>query len=512
MSVVPGKPVGPPDPATAGPPSIQPSLERVRELAAAGKTVVPLAYSFIEDCETPVSAFLKLRGGGPAFLLESAEQGMRFGRWSFIGVKPRALIMLKDGQLKVDGELTEFEDPYRAVAQMLEKYVPAELPELGLPPFTGGAMGLFGYDLVRYVEPLGEPNPDPIGIPDMALTITGALVAFDHTKHRVIVISNVFLDGDDADVETAYADAVAKIEEIREQLAGPLPAQSHEPTSLEPFESNMGDEGYAGAVDTIKEYVRAGDAYQVVPAQRWSGPCPVDPFSIYRGIRAINPSPYMYFLEFDDFHLAGGSPEPLVKVTNGHAEYRPIAGTRPRAEDAAGDAALAAELLADEKERAEHMMLVDLGRNDLGRVCEYGSVKVDDLMRIETFSHVLHIVSSISGTLRDGESPIELLRSCLPSGTLSGAPKVRAMQIIDEVEPHKRGPYAGSVGYISFGGDLDTCIVIRTVVVKDGIAHIQAGGGIVADSDPATEVAETHAKSRAVFRAMELAAAQPDWG
>lgn len=517
MSTVPGRPAGPPDPATAGPPSVQPSVERVRELAAQGKTVIPLSYSFVEDCETPVSAFLKLRGGGPAFLLESAEQGMRFGRWSFIGVKPRSLIVLKDGELTIDGEHRDFDDPYRAVADLLKRYVPAELPELGLPPFTGGAMGLFGYDLVRYVEPLGEPNPDPVGIPDMALTITGALVAFDHTKHRVIIISNVFLDTqpDDtaaADVDAAYADAVAKIDEIRATLAGPLPAQHHEPVPIESFTSNMGDEGYAAAVDTIKEYVRAGDAYQVVPAQRWSGPCPVDPFSIYRGIRAINPSPYMYFLEFDDFQMAGGSPEPLVKVTDRHAEYRPIAGTRPRAEDPAGDAALAAELLADEKERAEHMMLVDLGRNDLGRVCEYGSVKVDDLMRIETFSHVLHIVSSISGTLREGESAIELLRSCLPSGTLSGAPKVRAMQIIDEVEPHKRGPYAGSVGYVSFGGDLDTCIVIRTVVVKDGIAHIQAGGGIVADSNPATEVAETHAKSRAVFRAMELAAAQPDWG
>ncbi len=512
MSGPAGKTSGSADPA-AGTPKLLPTLERVRELAAAGKTVIPLTYSFIEDCETPVSAYLKLRGDGPSFLLESAEQGMRFGRWSFIGVKPRSLIVLSDGKLTVDGEAARFEDPYRAVASHLERYVPAELPELDLPPFVGGAVGLFGYDLVRYVEPLCEPNPDPIGIPDMALTITGALVAFDHTKHRVIVISNVFLDGDElADVDAAYAEAAARIDEIRTALARAVPPQSHEPIEPEPFVSNMGDDGYAKGVETIKEYVRAGDAYQVVPAQRWSGPCPVDPFSIYRGIRAINPSPYMYFLEFEDFHLAGGSPEPLVKVTGRHAEYRPIAGTRPRAEDPAGDAALAAELLADEKERAEHMMLVDLGRNDLGRVCEYGSVKVDDLMRIETFSHVLHIVSSISGTLRDGESAIELLRSCLPSGTLSGAPKVRAMQIIDEVEPHKRGPYAGAVGYVDFGGNLDTCIVIRTIVVKDGQAHIQAGGGIVADSAAATEVAETHAKSRAVFRAMELAAAQPEWG
>jgi len=494
-----------------GPPQLAPTLERVRQLAADGKTVIPLTYAFIEDSETPISAFLKLRGSGPAFLLESAEQGNRFGRWSFIGVKPRALVLLKDGELTIDGKPTEFEDPYRAVAADLAQYVPAELPELELPPFTGGAVGLFGYDLVRYVETkLGEPNPDPVGLPDMALTITGALVAFDHFKHRVIVIANIFLE-DGADVETAYAEAETTIGEIREALAGPVPRQAHEPLPAEEFESNIGDAGYAEAVEKIREYVRAGDAYQVVPSQRWSGPCPVDPFSIYRGIRAVNPSPYMYFLEFDDFHIAGASPEPLVKVTGRHAEYRPIAGTRPRAEDPAADVALGEELLADEKERAEHVMLVDLGRNDLGQVCEYGSVVVDDLMRIEVFSHVIHIVSSISGTLREGESAIELLRSCLPAGTLSGAPKVRAMEIIDELEPVKRGAYAGAVGYISFGGDLDTCIVIRTVVVKDGIAHVQAGGGIVADSDAATEVAETHAKSRAVFKAIELAASQPDW-
>jgi anthranilate synthase component 1 len=290
-----------------------------------------------------------------------------------------------------------------------------------------------------------------------------------------------------------------------------VPASEGAAVDVPDFESNIGDAGYAGAVEAVKEYVRAGDAYQVVPSQRWSGECPVDPFSIYRGIRAINPSPYMYFLEFDDFHIAGASPEPLVKVTGRHAEYRPIAGTRPRGEDPAADVALGEELLADEKEIAEHVMLVDLGRNDLGQVCEYGSVKVDDLMRIETFSHVLHIVSQISGELREGESAIELLRSCLPAGTLSGAPKVRAMEIIDELEPQKRGAYGGAVGYIDFRGNLDTCIVIRTVVVKDGMAHIQAGGGIVADSDAQTEVAETHAKSRAVFNAIDLAAAQENW-
>ena len=488
-----------------------PSLERVRQLAAGGKTVIPLAHSFIEDRETPVSAFLKLRGDGPAFLLESAEQGNRFGRWSFIGIKPRALITLKDGELSFSGEPRDFDDPYRALAADLEQYVPAELPELELPPFTGGAVGLFGYDLVRWVEPrLGDPNPDPVGLPDMAVTITGALVAFDHFKHRVTLIANIFID-DSTDVDAAYAEAEATIAELRSRLAAAPPPTETAPAEIEEFESNIGDEGYADAVERVKEYVRAGDAYQVVPSQRWSGPCPADPFSIYRGIRAINPSPYMYFLEFDDFHIAGASPEPLVKVTGRHAEYRPIAGTRPRGESPSADAALSEDLLADEKERAEHVMLVDLGRNDLGQVCEYGSVKVDDLMRVETFSHVLHIVSSISGTLREGESSIELLRSCLPAGTLSGAPKVRAMEIVDELEPVKRGAYAGAVGYVDFGGNLDTCIVIRTVVIKDGVAHIQAGGGIVADSDPQTEVAETHAKSRAAFGAIKLAAEQEDW-
>lgn len=490
----------------------EPSLARLRELVATGATVIPLSESFVEDVETPVSAFLKLRGQGPAFLLESAEQGNRFGRWSFIGVRPRSLITLRDGEMKVDGEVTEFSDPYRFVAEHLARYVPAETTDGQLPPFTGGAVGLFGYDLVRHVEPvLGAPNPDPVGLPDMALTITGALVAFDHLQHHLTVIVNIFID-EDTDLEAAHDEAVRTIEEIRERLRGPVPRPERVgAVEMPTFESNIGDAGYASAVERVRDYVRAGDAYQVVPSQRWSGECPVDPFSIYRGIRAINPSPYMYFLEFDDFHIAGASPEPLVKVTGRKAEYRPIAGTRPRAEDPGADAKLAEDLLGDEKEIAEHVMLVDLGRNDLGRVCEYGSVKVDDLMRIETFSHVLHIVSQIGGTLKEDESAIELLRSCLPAGTLSGAPKVRAMQIIDELEPHKRGAYGGAVGYVDFRGDLDTCIVIRTVVVKDGLAHVQAGGGIVADSDAPAEVAETHAKSRAVFRAIELATLQEEW-
>lgn len=486
---------------------ITPSLDEARELARE-HNVIPLSYTFIEDCETPVSAFLKLRGAGPAFLLESAEQGLRFGRWSFIGVRPRSRILLRDGVFTVDGEPRPFSDPYRAVAEEVGRYSQAPLP--GLPPFTGGAVGLFGYDLVRYVEPVGEPLPDPVGLPDLALVITGALVAFDHLNHRITILSNVFV-GDDGDVAAAYADAERVIGEIRESLAGAVPLGGHAEREVGEFVSNMGADGYSEAVDRIKEYVRAGDVFQVVPAQRWSGPCPVDPFSIYRGLRAVNPSPYMYFLEFDDFEVAGASPEPLVKVTGDLAEYRPIAGTRPRGATAEQDIALAADLLADAKERAEHVMLVDLGRNDLGRVCEYGSVQVDELMQVETYSHVLHIVSSISGKLRAGESAIELLRACLPAGTLSGAPKVRAMQIINDLEPHKRGAYGGSVGYLSFNGDLDACIVIRTAWVKDGQAHVQAGGGIVVDSDPASEVAETIHKSAAVFNAIELALAQKEW-
>ncbi len=277
------------------------------------------------------------------------------------------------------------------------------------------------------------------------------------------------------------------------------------------YTSNQGADGYALAVEQVKELIRAGDCYQVVPSQRWSADSPVEAFSIYRGLRTVNPSPYMYFLDFEDFQIAGASPESLVKVTGRRAEQRPIAGTRPRASTAREDLERADELLADEKERAEHVMLVDLGRNDLGRVCEYGSVGVDDLMAVETYSHVMHIVSSVSGTLRDGVTSMDALRASLPAGTLSGAPKIRAMQIIDELEPAKRGPYGGAVGYLSYSGDLDTCIYIRSAVVKDGRVHVQAGGGIVADSEAAFEVRETEAKAGAVFRAIEVACRQEDW-
>jgi len=494
----------PPD----SPVAVGPSLEEVRELARA-HNLVPLRQTFIDDCETPVSAYLKLRGDGPSFLLESAEQGQRFGRWSFLGFRPRGVIRLQDGAMTVDGAEREFGgDPYGAVADELSRYRIA--PIEGLPPFVGGAVGLFGYDLVRYAEPsVGPANPDELGTPDLALMVTDVIVAFDHLRHEVSILANVFADGEDLD--GAYAAAVATIAEVRERLAGPVPRADAGRREPPEYRSNLGSAGYAEAVERCKAYIHAGDAYQIVPSQRWSADCPVSAFSIYRGLRAVNPSPYMYFLDFGDFEIAGASPESLVKVTGRRAEQRPIAGTRPRAGTVAGDAARAADLLADEKERAEHVMLVDLARNDLGRVSEYGSVRVDDLMAIETYSHVLHIVSSVSGTLRDEVTPMEALAASLPAGTLSGAPKIRAMQIIDELEPTRRGPYGGSVGYLSYSGDLDACIYIRSALVKDGRVHLQAGGGIVADSDPDYEVSETEHKAGAVFQAIDLACRQGDW-
>ncbi len=501
-------------------PGLEPDLDRARELAQSAN-VVPVRYRFIDDCETPVSAFLKLRGEGPAFLLESAEQG-RLGRWSFLGFRPRAILRWSDGRLSEWGgdtaaesgtgaapdRVTEAPDPYAAAAEYLGRYEIAEPDEL--PPFAGGAVGFFGYDLVRTVEPLAEPNPDPVGLPDMALMITDVLVAFDHQRHEVTLIANAFVE--DGGIEEAYSRAVDTIGEVRERLREPVPAV--EPAAERPpidFQSNMSREQFEQTVSRIIEYVHAGDAFQVVPSQRFTSPCPVEAFSIYRGLRTVNPSPYMYFLDFGDFEIAGASPEPLVKVTGDRVETRPIAGTYPRGADEEEDRLAAERLLQDAKERAEHVMLVDLGRNDLGRVCAYGSVKVDELMVVETYSHVLHIVSQVSGKLREDVSAMDALRSILPAGTLSGAPKVRAMQIIDELEPQKRGPYGGAVGYLSYTRDLDTAIYIRSVVVKDGLVHVQAGGGTVADAKPAYEYNESVNKAKAVFRAVELAAEQPEW-
>jgi anthranilate synthase component I len=492
---------------------IEPTLERARELARE-HNLIPLRHTFIADCETPVSAFLKLRGLAPeepAFLLESAEQGQRMGRYSFLGIRPRAVVRWSLGDPG---------DPYAYAAAALAPYRQAPLPEL--PHFAGGAVGFFGYDLVRAVEPLGEPNPDPLGLPDMALMLSDVVVVFDHLMHTLTVLAHAYVEGDGEgtgvegeDFERAYARASATIAQVRAALDGPLPQETarSRPREHRPpvFEPEMERSQFEAMVARIVEYVYAGDAFQVVPSQRWSAPIEQDAFSVYRGLRAVNPSPYMYFLDFGDFQVAGASPEPLLTVTGRTVSTCPIAGTRPRGESAEEDRRIAQELLADEKERAEHVMLVDLGRNDLGRVCEFGSVEVQTFMAVETYSHVMHIVSTVDGRLREGIAPMDALRSVLPAGTLSGAPKVRAMQIIDELESVKRGGYGGAIGYLSYTGDLDTCIHIRTFVVKDGRAYVQAGGGTVADAKPAYEYEESLAKARAVMRAVELAAAQPNW-
>jgi len=472
---------------------------------AEGKhNLIPVYASFIDDCQTPVSAFLKLRAlapNEPAFLLESAEQGHYVGRWSFIGLRPRAVLRWSLGDPG---------DPYALAAGFVGGL--RQAPMASAPPFTGGAVGYFGYDLVRTVEPLGEPNPDPLGVPDMALMLCDLLVIFDHLKHTVTVLAHADLEAE-PDAGRAHAAAERKLEEVRAALDGPIPdaPAGNRAREMPEFRSNMAQGEFEAMVARIIEYIYAGDAFQVVPSQRWSAPVPVEAFSIYRGLRAVNPSPYMYYLDFCDFQLAGASPEPMITVAGRRVSTWPIAGTRPRGRNPEEDERIAEELLADPKERAEHVMLVDLGRNDLGRVCEAGSVEVETFMSVERYSHVMHIVSSVAGRLRDGVSATDALRSVLPVGTLSGAPKVRAMQIIDELEPVKRGGYGGAIGYLSFAGDLDTCVHIRTVVVKDGEAHIQAGGGTVADAKPPLELAESEAKARAVLRAIELAVAQPEW-
>jgi anthranilate synthase component 1 len=489
--------------ADAAAPAVRPSLDEARELAR-DFNLIPLRHTFIADTETPVSAFLKLRGRNPetpGFLLESAEQGQRMGRYSFIGVRPRKVVRWSLGD---DG------DPYAIAEDEVKRYRQAPLTDG--PPFAGGAVGLFGYDLVRTVEPLGAPNPDVIGVPDMALMLSDILVVFDHLLHTLTIIVNAYPEDG---IEESYADAVATIDKARRLLAGPVPdfgiRDTSPPTPRAQFESNMPREQFEAMVSRIVEYAHAGDIFQVVPSQRWSADLGIHPFSVYRGLRTVNPSPYMYYLDFGDFHIAGASPEPLLTVSGRRAATRPIAGTRPRGATPDDDLRIADELLADPKERAEHVMLVDLGRNDLGRVCEYGTVSVDTFMAVETYSHVMHIVSNVSGTLREDVGAMDALRSILPAGTLSGAPKVRAMQIIDELEPVKRGGYGGAIGWLSYAGDLDTCIHIRTVVVKDGVAHIQAGGGTVADAKPAYEFEESRAKSRAVLRAIALAEEQPQW-
>ena len=496
-----------------------PELVEARRLALA-HNVLPITQSFVSDLETPVSAFLKLGAPRRAFLLESAEQGQHLGRFSFLGVGARALVTYADGRLTVqengDRLSVEHDDPFTAVADLMRSYRPPTSGEAAaLPPLAGGLVGYFGYDLVRRLEPLPDAPPDDLGLPEMAFLLADTVLVFDHLKHTITIVANAFVDG--RDVDGPYGRAVERIADVRAKLAAPLPAGAAgrmvdaaevgaDPApSARPVTSSMTREQYEAGVERIRDYIYAGDAFQVVLSQRFSTPADVSPFSVYRGVRAVNPSPYLYYIAFDDFALCGSSPEPLITVQGDRVETRPIAGTRRRGASPAEDRRLISDLHADEKERAEHVMLVDLGRNDLGRVCVPGSVKVDEFMEMELYSHVIHMVSSVSGTLDEGKDPTDALKAAFPAGTVSGAPKVRAMQIVDELETVRRGPYAGAIGYLGYGGDLDTCICIRTVVVKDGVAHVQAGAGIVADSEPEKEYAETKNKAAALLRAIDLA-------
>lgn len=489
--------------------AIAPSLEEVRaRVGHAGE--VPLVHTYLADLETPVSAYLKLRGGGPAFLLESAEQGQRVGRYSMIGIRPKGVLRTTDGITTLhDADGThpvDAPDAFAAVEQAVRR-ARSDRPPTDLA-FWGGAVGFFGYDLVRSVERLPNVPPDDRELPDMVSLLTGPVIVFDHVGRTLTIVAPCQLEGE-ADPATAYSAACDEIAAIKQVLSGPIPAQGdREAPVCGPVEANMTQADFEAAVERCREYIFAGDAFQIVPSQRFSAATNIDPFAIYRGLRAVNPSPYMYFLELGDLTLVGSSPETLVKVTGTKAETHPIAGSRPRGADDDEDDALRSDLLADPKERAEHVMLVDLGRNDLGRVAEVGTVHVSDLMRVGLYSHVMHIESRVVATLAEGASAVDALRATFPAGTLSGAPKVRAMEIIDELEPTKRGPYGGAVGYLGHDGDLDTCITIRTFVCRDGVVHAQAGAGIVADSVPEREHQECENKAAALFRALEVAAGE----
>ncbi|WP_322795966.1 anthranilate synthase component I [Tepidiforma sp.] len=485
---------------------LRPTLEEVRQLAESRQgNLVAIYREVTADLETPVSAFLKVRTGPYSFLLESVEGGERLARYSFIGTQPYRVLRTGPGQEWED-------DPLVPVEQELARFRQVTTP--GIPAFTGGAIGYVAYDAVRHFEPrVRPPEVDEIGIPEATWLFTDAMVVFDHLRHTIKVIAHCRLDGD---IDAAYRQAAYQIDAIVERLNNPTVQLPHQDINAVlrtngQAESNVGREGYHLMVDKIREYIIAGDVIQVVPSQRIRRPTAVHPFNIYRQLRTINPSPYMFYLDLGDFQVVGASPELLVRVEDGIVVTHPIAGTRPRGATPEEDDRLAAELLADEKERAEHIMLVDLGRNDIGRVAAPGTVRVDSLMHIEKYSHVMHIVSNVSGRLAPGKSPFDALRSVFPAGTLSGAPKVRAMEIIAELEPSRRGIYGGAVGYASFAGSLDTCIAIRTMVVKDGVAFLQAGGGIVYDSQPETEYQETVNKMRALMRAIdqaEIAAAE----
>ncbi|HUC92334.1 MAG TPA: anthranilate synthase component I [Paenibacillus sp.] len=478
--------------------------------------LIPIVRHVMADTETPIRLFQHVCREDRAFLLESVEGGVKWARYSFIGTDPFMIVRGKNGRMTVErgGEVTELgEKPLDLLKAHLRAYRSPAIP--GLPPFTGGAIGFFGYDLLQYYEKLPAHRIDDLQMDDLHFVFCDQVVVFDHFKQQIQVIGNVHVPegATDSVIEAAYERTCRKIEAMIERLQQPLPyplmAGGAPPADPELGEvrSNVTKAQFISNVEKAKEYIRAGDIFQVVLSQRFSIDTDVDPLHVYRVLRTMNPSPYMYYLKLDDEIIVGASPEALVKVDGGRVETRPIAGTRPRGETPEEDLALERELLADEKERAEHLMLVDLGRNDIGRVAEYGTVKCDAYMEIERYSHVMHIVSNVSGKLREDKDFFDAFVSCMPAGTVSGAPKLRAMEIIAELENEARGAYAGAIGYLGFSGSLNTCITIRTIVFKNGKAYVQSGAGIVWDSVPESEYQETVNKAKASLKAIRAAEA-----
>ncbi|MBI3409874.1 MAG: anthranilate synthase component I [Planctomycetes bacterium] len=494
--------------------SFRPSLDEFLELAKAFP-LVPVYRQLIGDTLTPVTAFGKIREGDWAFLFESVVGGERLGRYSFVGSGPFFRFQAWDRRVEiesVDGgvQRQDHADPLKLLEETLKCYRAPSLP--GLPPFLGGAVGYAGYDTVRYVETLTSPPVDDRKLPDLCFALYDRMVLFDHINKTIAVVAHAHVDGNDP--RRSYHDACRRVDNLVQKLAtknADLPLCDIAPVgpAERKYQSNFAPGRFEEAVERAKEYIRAGDIFQVVLSQRLTTETTAQPFDIYRTLRVVNPSPFMFYLQLGpELALVGASPEIMVRVEGDRATIRPLAGTRRRGRTEEEDRELAAELLADPKERAEHIMLVDLGRNDIGRVAQYGSVEISDVMTVERYSHVMHICSNVVGRLRPGMSAFDALRSCLPAGTLSGAPKVRAMQIIDELEPNRRGPYGGAVGYVDFSGNMDTCIALRTMVLKGRNAYVQAGAGIVADSEPDKEREETLNKAMGLLRALEIAETQ----
>lgn len=489
-----------------------PTVDEVTRLFERGD-LVPVYRTLPADLETPVSVFMKLaQVNEPSFLLESVEGGEQVGRYSFLGVNPARILSARGSEIREQQGATtstrtlpDGHDPLEAIKAMLTGFKPVPVP--GLPRFVGGAVGFLSYDMIRYFERLPNTAEDVLKLPDASFMLVDTLVIFDHVKHQVMVLSNAHNQGDP---RAAYEAAVVRIEAIVQRLRAPLPPTPEAKGPVEsPLVSNFTQAEYEDRVRRAKDYIAAGDAFQIVPSQRLTRETSADPFTIYRSLRMLNPSPYMFFFNFpaDDMHIIGASPEMLVRfeAEQRTATIRPIAGTAPRSPDYDTDKKHEEELLADPKERAEHVMLVDLARNDLGRVCDYGSVHVTDMMFVERFSHVMHITSNVEGHLSEGLDAYDLVRASFPPGTLTGAPKIRAMEIIEELEGTRRGIYGGGIGYFSFGGSMDICITIRTLVMLGKRVYLQAGAGIVADSDPAKEYQETLNKARALAVAIENA-------